>query len=92
MYDIDLYKKVVDEETGNIAFEPYNLETMTIRGKNIKEINEILAGLDAERITDMKLTMKNLKYFCKELQKEMELENQRVINNIFKNMVAKLNK
>jgi len=74
----------IDSDTDTIYFEKVKAEDIRIYGKTIDEIITILNGLDVERITGIKMTMENLSYLYKELQKreyEMQRENlKRMLN------------
>ena len=67
---------------GTISFEPVDMSKITICGKTIEEIIDILNGLDAERITDIQMAVKNLKLYIDYFNKE----RQKMITNSFKNM------
>ena len=81
---LDYYKMKIDSDTDTIYFEKVKAEDIRIYGKTIDEIITILNGLDVERITGIKMTMENLSYLYKELQKreyEMQRENlKRMLN------------
>lgn len=65
----NLYEKVEDIN-GNISFKPFDYNNITLFGKSLSEIAEILNCLDLEKQYDMKMTMKNLQEWQKLLEKE----------------------
>ena len=65
----NLYEKVEDIN-GNISFKPFDYNNITICGKSLGEIIDILNCLDLERQCDMKMTMENLQEWQKLLEKE----------------------
>ena len=67
----NLYEKVEDIN-GNISFVPFDYNNITICGKGLSEIIDILNCLDLERQYDMKMTMENLQKWGKLLQEEFE--------------------
>ena len=82
---LDYYKMKIDSDTDTIYFEKVKVEDIRIYGKTIDEIITILNGLDVERITGIKMTMENLCYLYKELQKreyEMQRENLKKMLNL----------
>ena len=60
MLMIEYYTKKTDEN-GNITFELVNEDNIKILGKSLNEVITILQGLEFERITQIKMTMENLK-------------------------------
>ena len=65
------------------------LSNWSIMGKQPEEVYLILRGLDIERVTDIKVTMKNLDTIYKKLVKEMKLANERMIKNVFNSIEKK---
>lgn len=56
-------------------------------GKTIDEIMTILNGLEIERITNIKMTMKNLSYLFEEVMKEQNKKLQENLNKMINNHI-----
>lgn len=65
---LEYYRKKEDEN-GNIIFELVKDRDITILGKPLIEVIEILNALDIEKITNIKMTMENLKLYQELLEK-----------------------
>lgn len=78
---LEYYRKK-DDENGNIIFELVKDEDITILGKSLKEVIDILNALDIEKITNIKMTMENLKAYQELLEKEYY--------NSIKNVMSKI--
>lgn len=66
---LEYYRKKEDEN-GNIIFELVKDRDITILGKPLIEVIEILNALDIEKITNIKMTMENLKSYQELLEKD----------------------
>ena len=64
------YYRKKEDENGNIIFELVKDGDITILGKSLIEVIDILNALDIERITNIKMTMENLKIYQELLEKE----------------------
>ena len=56
---------------------------MTIKGKTIEEIINILDGLEIEKMLEIQMTMKNLSYLFKKVIDEQNKMQQMTIKNMF---------
>ena len=56
---------------------------MTIKGKTIEEIINILDGLEIEKMLEIQMTMKNLSYLFKKVIDEENKMKQMTIKNMF---------
>lgn len=81
----ELYQKKENAD-GSITYIPYDvnekINTMTICGKSIKEIVDIISGLEIERMTDIEMTMKNLSYLFNKVMEEQNNHMRFFINNM----------
>lgn len=71
----NLYEKLVNEK-GEEIYKPYDINKITICGRTLEEVIQILRTLDLEKEYNLKMTMKNLKQWqemmLKEYQSNME--------------------
>lgn len=83
MYEFYVKK---EDSKGNVTFEKINSDEITIRGKTIREINEILSALELEKITGIEVTMSNFQKYIDLFEKEQEEITKKMIDNfeIFK--------
>ena len=70
LFDYNLYERK-ETSDGYDYYVPYDIEKITICGKNIKEIISILNALELERIYEIKMCMENLSKYKKLIDKEM---------------------
>jgi uncharacterized protein YqgV (UPF0045/DUF77 family) len=75
-----------EDINGNITFEPIDMNEVKLMGKSIKEIIIILQGLELERQTGIKMTMKNLQKYIDLIREEQEKMMQESINRMIKNL------
>ena len=80
--NIELYKKM-EKSDGSITFEPFDIDNVTIYGRSIKEIGQILDGLEVERMAEIKMTMENLSYLFKKINDEQNKMIQMQIKKYF---------
>lgn len=78
----ELYEKIENTD-GTIIYKPFNIYEMSIYGKTIEEIGQILDGLEIERIAEIKMTMENLSYLFKKVIDEQNKNMQLQINKMF---------
>lgn len=81
MINYNLYEKVEDIN-GNVTFKPYDINKITICGRTLQEIMDILGALDLEKEYDLKMTMKNLKQWQEMMYKEQQKEFDKQLYNI----------
>lgn len=68
-----------------LFFEEWRKKILEYVGKTIDEIMTILNGLEIERITNIKMTMKNLSYLFEEVMKEQNKKLQENLNKMINN-------
>ena len=81
----ELYEKKENAD-GSITYVPFNvnkkIDEMTIMGKTIPEVIDILSGLNIEKMTDIQMTMKNLSYLFNKVMEEQNQHMRYEINNM----------
>ena len=84
----EYYTREVDEN-GNITFKLVDFDQVKICGYTLKEVMDILNGLEIERITEIKMTMENLQtLFYKVIEEQREME-EKILGRIFKKVSDK---
>lgn len=87
-----LYRKEENSD-GSVSYIPYDIngeiEKMTICGKSIKEVVDILSGLEVERLTEIKMTMENLSYLFDKVIQEQNQKMAYQINEMRKGFIEK---
>lgn len=78
---LEYYRKKEDEN-GNIIFELVKGRDITILGKPLIEVIEILNALDIEKITNIKMTMENLKSYQELLEKDYYDSTKNIMSKI----------
>jgi hypothetical protein len=62
-------------------------DELTINGRTIEEVRDILNALDLEKIEQLELCMNNLKEYHKRMELEHRTAIQQMIDNSLKNML-----
>ena len=78
----NLYEKI--EKDGEEIYKPYDITKITICGRTIEQVMQILNGLDLEKEKEMTLTMNNLGKWIDMIKKEIEEQQIKAINDFFK--------
>lgn len=79
---LEYYRMKNDTDTNTIYFERVKEEDIRICGKTLKEIIMILNGLEAERITGIKLCMENINNYMNIILKEQQEQIKKSLTNL----------
>lgn len=79
---LEYYRMKNDTDTNTIYFERVKEEDIRICGKTLKEIITILNGLEAERITGIKLCMENINNYMDIILKEQQEQIKKSLSNL----------
>ena len=79
---LEYYRMKNDTDTNTIYFERVKEEDIRICGKTLKEIIMILNGLEAERITGIKLCMENINKYMDIILKEQQEQIKKSLTNL----------
>lgn len=79
---LEFYRMKNDTDTNTIYFERVKEEDIRICGKTLKEIIMILNGLEAERITGIKLCMENINNYMDIILKEQQEQIKKSLTNL----------
>lgn len=79
---LEYYRMKNDTDTDTIYFERVKEEDIRICGKTLKEIIMILNGLEAERITGIKLCMENINNYMDIILKEQQEQIKKSLSNL----------
>ncbi len=79
---LEYYRMKNDTDTDTIYFERVKEEDIRICGKTLKEVIMILNGLEAERITGIKLCMENINNYMDIILKEQQEQIKKALTNL----------
>ena len=81
----ELYTKKENTD-GSVTYVPFDvnsaIDKMTICGKTIPQVIQIISGLNIEKMTDIEMTMKNLSYLFDKVMEEQNQHMQYQINEM----------
>lgn len=80
---LNYYRMKTDTDTDTIYFERVKKEDIKICGKTLEEVIMILNGLEAERITDIKLCLENVNKYIDLILKEQQETLSKALNDRF---------
>lgn len=76
----------LEEKDGNIIIKPYDYSKLTICGRKLEQVMQILNGLDLEKEKGMLLTMEHLGEWCelvkKDIHENMQIQIQKAADNL----------
>lgn len=85
MINYNLYEKEIDEN-GVETYKPFDFNNVTICGRKIEQIMQILNGLDLEKENELLLTMENLNKWCEIISEDIKKQQEKVIKNMLDRM------
>ena len=74
----------IEENNGNINITPYDISNITICGRKLEQVIQILNGLDLEKEKEMLLIMKNLGKWCELIKDDIRKQQEEAIKNLIK--------
>lgn len=83
MINNNLYEKMENTD-GTIEYKPYDITKITICGRNIEEVIQILNGLDLEKEKELTLTMENLGKWCELIKEDIKKQQEIAIKSILR--------
>ena len=78
------FKEYINTDT--VYFQRVKEEDIKICGRTLKDVIQILNGLDLEKEKEMKLTMENLGKWCELINQEISQHQEKVLKDLLNNM------